>query len=186
MRKLRLRKKALLPLLIIILVIVLLIFFLIKTKDKSYSLEYDIGDYKISENYNQKEKVYYYEIKVKDVDYNFIYNSDYLDEKKLISNIKSHEKDDYTCLDIISSYLKTSPLCNENGELIDYHLIPIDTFNDLKNTYYNGENGYNYKNYNQRLILYFSLPLLYLVIYLDLLICRYLFRKIRKILDFLY
>ncbi len=148
MRKLRLRKKALLPLLIIILVIVLLIFFLIKTKDKSYSLEYDIGDYKISENYNQKEKVYYYEIKVKDVDYNFIYNSDYLDEKKLISNIKSHEKDDYTCLDIISSYLKTSPLCNENGELIDYHLIPIDTFNDLKNTYYNGENGYNYKNYN--------------------------------------
>ena len=148
MTKLRLKKKALLPLLAIILVIVLLIFFLIGSKDKSYSLEYDIGNYKISENYNENEKIYYYDIKSEDIEYNFIYNSEYLEDKKLVSNIKSYKKGDYTCLEITSSLLKISPLCNEKGKLIDYHLIPDGTFKNLKNTNYIGENGYNYKKYN--------------------------------------
>ena len=67
MKRLKLRKKTLLPLLIIIAVIVLLIFFLVRLKDKSYSLEYDIGNYKISENYNQNDSIYYYEIKAEDI-----------------------------------------------------------------------------------------------------------------------
>ncbi len=147
MKKLKLRKKVLFPLIILIIIIALLIFFMVKLKDKSYSLEYDIGDYNISENYNQNESIYYYEIKTKDIKYNFISKSEYLEEKKLISNIKTYEKNDYTCLNITSSYIKVAPLCNKKNELIDYHLIPIDTFKNLENTEYITENGYNYKNY---------------------------------------
>lgn len=114
-----------------ILIVVLIINYF---KSKSYSLEYDLNDFAISENYDNNEKNYYYEITYNDVKYNFIISEKYHREKKLITNITAKSQEDYTCLIVESSIRDIDPLCSYQGDLIDYHLIPIDI--DLDNTHY--------------------------------------------------
>jgi len=114
--------------------ILVLIILINHYKSKSYSLEYDIADFYISENYDNKEKNYYYEITYNDFKYNFIAQEKYHREKKLISNITVKNNDGYTCLIVESSVFNINPLCSYEKTLIDYHLIPIDM--DLDNTNY--------------------------------------------------
>lgn len=137
---------------ILIALIIIIIFIINLFKVKSYSLEYNIEDYEISENYDNNDLFYYYEIKYNNLVYSFVYEHDYLKEKKLISNVKAYENDDYTCLLIDSSYLSTYPLCSHKENLIDYHLIPEELKEEFKSYYKeedNEETEYNnYRLYN--------------------------------------
>ena len=133
-KKYKLKKKAFIVLILIILIIIILISLLIShLKDKSYSLEYNIDDYKVNENYDSIKELYYYEIAYGKVEYNFIYNSKYLKEKKLIKNISSKEENDLTCLYIESDYINTNPLCSNDEGIVYYQINRIEEEKEPKN-----------------------------------------------------
>jgi len=140
-RRYKLKKKPLIVLILILLVIIFLISLLIShLKNKSYSLEYNIDDYKINENYDSNKELYYYEIKYNNVEYNFVHKSKYLKEKKLIKNVSSNEENALTCLYIESDYLSTNPLCSKEGKVV-YYKTNEETTKDEKEinnyTFYN-------------------------------------------------
>ena len=99
----------------IILIISSILFFVNKTK--SYTIAYDIKDYKINESYDKDNEVYYYEIEKNDIKYNFIVEQKYLKERKLISSIKEKVFEDYKCYLIKSDYFETNPLCSKNDTI---------------------------------------------------------------------
>lgn len=122
-KKYRLKKSAITILVIFIFLIALLII-LSLFNSKSYSVEYNIFEYDISENYDKDKELYYFEITKDKLTYSFIYEKEYLKEKKIIKDIKEYSEDDYTCITIDGSLIKSYPLCNYKSEIIDYHLVP--------------------------------------------------------------
>ena len=114
------------------LLITLIVFLIHIFKTKSYSLEYKIKDTSISENYDNKNNYYYYKITYNNLSYDFIYESNYIKERKLISGIKKYYNDDYTCLIVDSEYFKVNPLCSYKEELIDYHLLDDEIKEKIK------------------------------------------------------
>lgn len=155
-KKYKLKKSAILILVLFISLIIALIIFIISLfKTKSYSLEYNIDKYEISENYNNKDKYYYYEITNDSLTYEFIYKSEYIKEKELIKEVKEYQDEEYTCLTIRSSNIKTYPLCSYNEQLVDYHLIP-DSLKEKLSDYYTNTKEIkrtqdNYTIYNDNL-----------------------------------
>ncbi len=146
MKKYRLKKSAIIFMFLILVLIISIIMFISSfVSTKSYSLEYNIDDYDISENYLSNKKVYYYEIKYNNIKYNFIYESKYLKETRLIKNIKEHIYEDYTCLTVDSDYIISNPLCSKNEEIIDYRLVPEEIDLEVKNL--NNDSGSEYGNY---------------------------------------
>ena len=115
---------------------------------KSYSLEYNIKDYKINENYDKENNLYYYEITDNDIRYTFISETDYQKEKKLINNIEKYESDGYVCLEVKSSSLKTRPLCSYENKQISFYLVNDELLDEL-NEYYDKptEKNITYENY---------------------------------------
>ena len=160
-RKYKLKKSAIIVLVLLILIIVSLIFLLISVfKTKSYSLEYNIDNYEISENYNNEGNYYYYEISNNNLKYNFIYKSSYNKEKKLIKEIKEYQDEDYLCLIVRSNYIESYPLCSYKDSYIDYHLIS-ETLQEKLSDYYTEPKiveekyeNYNIFNQNEQLLLW--------------------------------
>lgn len=150
-KKYKLKKSAIIIMCLILIAAIALIILVI-SKTHSYSVEYNIEEFGISENYDRTEKLFYFEITYNNIDYNFIYNSKHIKEKKLIKNIAKYEKDDYICLQIESDYVSSNPLCSNKEGLIDYHLVPEDIkkeFNDYHETTPKDETTYeNYKLYD--------------------------------------
>lgn len=146
-RKYKLRKEALIVLIIIVLIVGLLLTLLIShLKNKSYSLEYNIKDYSVNENYDSKKELYYYEISNKESKYNFIYESKFLKDKKLISDISTEEIKGLDCIAIESDFIKTNPLCKNENENVHYKLLEEPeieekelnnylVYNDISNVY---------------------------------------------------
>ena len=123
-KKYKLKKSAKIIIAIFLIFTLALIILIISLcKNKSYSIEYNIDQYAISENFESTEKVYYYEITYDKIDYNFIVEHDYIKNKKLIKNILLYEENNYTCLVIESNYINYNPLCSINDSLIDVHLV---------------------------------------------------------------
>ena len=164
MKKYRLKKSALIFIFLILLIIIALIL-LIKSlfTNKSYSLEYNIDDFDVSENYVSDEKVYYYQLTYEGTKYDFVYPSKYLKDKRLIDEIEPYTFEDYTCLIIESDYVESNPLCSYDGDQIDYRLIPeelelpvsskkSEEKDEYENyTIYNKDNKiliWNYKGFN--------------------------------------
>ena len=132
-KKYRLKKSAITILVIFIFLIALFII-LSLFSSKSYSVEYNIFNYEISENYDKERKIYYFEITNKPITYSFIYEKEYLKEKKIIKDIKEYKETDYTCITIESRLINLYPLCNHKNEIIDYHLVP-DSLQDKISEY---------------------------------------------------
>ena len=146
-RKYRLKKSAIIFFAAIGLLLVLLIILFNVFKTKSYTLNYEIKDYSISENYDKQKELYYYEIEYNKVKYNFIYNHKYLKERKLITDIKKYEEEDYICLTIKSDYIESYPLCSKDSTVIDYHLVSENLLEQLKPKSFNKAIDSTYKNY---------------------------------------
>ncbi len=151
MKKYRLKKSAIIfmfLILIFIIAIIMIIFSLIKTK--SYSVEYNIGDFNVSENYISERKEYYYEITYEKVSYAFMYPSKLLKGNKLIKDIDLYTYEDYTCLNIESDDIESNPLCSFNGEQIDYRLSPVELELPIRKKIIEDNTEYeNYTIYNK-------------------------------------
>ena len=152
-KKYKLKKSAIKFLaLFFLLLIVLLVSIFSLFESKSYSVEYNIDTYEISENYDNKEKFFYYEITSNELTYNFIFYSDYQKEKKLIKDIKEYKDNNYTCLTIKSSFINSYPLCSYKNTLIDYHLVSDKLKEKLSDYYKNikieNKKYNNYQLYN--------------------------------------
>lgn len=147
-KKYKIKKKAIIIASTFIILLIALFIILKITKSNSYSLEYNIDEFEISENYDLSEKLYYYEISLNGVDYNFIYNHKHFSKKRLINNINKYEEDDYTCLSIESEYISSIPLCSLDNSSIDINLIP-DSLKEQMNYSVDkkDEDEYKYQNY---------------------------------------
>ena len=122
-KKYRLKKSAITTIVIFIFFIALILL-LPLFSSKSYSVEYSIFDFDISENYDKDKELYYFEISKDNLTYSFVYESEYQKEKKIIKDIKEYKEEDYTCLRIEGSQVKSYPLCSYKDEIITYHLVP--------------------------------------------------------------
>lgn len=144
MKKLKLRKS------IIFLIVILLLFsfwLLKRNSASSYSLEYKIESYDISENYDKEKKSYYFEIKENNLKYNFIKETKYIKKKKLIKSIRKIEENDTSCL-LVESNLNIYPICRNKEEQIDYHLVNDSLKEELKDYFKEKEaEESNYKQY---------------------------------------
>lgn len=165
MKKYKVKKSIkIIVILLFITIIALLLITSIK-KTKSYSLEYSIDNYDISENFDNKTNIYYYQITDGKQKYDFIYESPYIENKKLISKINKHTSKEYTCITIESSSIKSYPICNNGKQNVDYHLVDDKLKDELQEYYkeqsekkekidnyviYNNEKMFiwNYKGFN--------------------------------------
>lgn len=122
-KKYRLKKSAITIVVIFIFLIALTII-ISMFNTKSYSVEYSIFEYDISENYDKDKQLYYFEVTKNDITYPFIYEHKYQKERKLIKDIKEYKEEDYVCLKVDGSLVKSYPLCSYQNQIIDYHLVP--------------------------------------------------------------
>lgn len=148
-KKYKLKKSAIIIISLFLLTIIALIIFIISSlKTKSYSVEYNIDDYAISENYDNQQKIYYYEITYNDIKYNFVYPHKYQKEKKLITEVKNIKEDKYTCLVIESDVINSNPLCSYEKENIDVRLVPDKLKQKLQDNFSTAQSSsFDYKNY---------------------------------------
>lgn len=160
-KKYRLKKSAIIVILLFVILLIASIFFIKNIfKTKSYSIDYNIENYDISENYNDQTKQFYYEITHNNIHYDFVYNSEYQKEKKLIKEIKKYEENSYICLVIVSTNIKTNPLCSYKKDLVDYRLIPKKLKEKLSDYYTEVEeisqklDNYTLYNKNAKLLIW--------------------------------
>lgn len=148
-KKYKLKKNAIIVASTFIILLIALIIIIAINKSSSYSLEYNIDNFEISENYDLSEKLYYYEISSDGIDYNFIYNHKHFSKKRLITNINKYEEDNYVCLSIESEYISSLPLCSLDEKSIDFYLVPESLKKQIDYpTDQISEEKYQYQNYN--------------------------------------
>ena len=142
-KKYKLKKSAIIFLIIILVLIIAVIAFIFHMfKLKSYSLEYNIDDFDISENFDEKGNFYYYEIKDDNIKYSFIDQKEYQKEKRLIKGINKYNYEGYQCLTIESSIISSIPLCSYKEEQISFNIVP----QELQEKVNNKIPEINYKN----------------------------------------
>ncbi len=113
-------KKKLRILLIIFLIITFLL--LIIFKDNSYSKVYDIDEYKVTEEFNDKQSYYYFQIKYNSLDYELLINHKYSGEK-LITNITKYSEKEELCLVLELTIGNPTLVCSKDDKLINWNLI---------------------------------------------------------------
>ena len=113
-------KKKLRLLLIIFLIITFLL--LIIFKDNSYSKVYDIDEYKVTEEFNDKQSYYYFQIKYNSLDYELLINRKYSGEK-LITNITKYSEKEELCLVLELTIGNPTLVCSKDNKLINWNLI---------------------------------------------------------------
>lgn len=113
-------KKKLRLLLIIFLIITFLL--LIIFKDNSYSKVYDIDEYKVTEEFNDKQGYYYFQIKYNSLDYELLINRKYSGEK-LITNITKYSEKEELCLVLELTIGNPTLVCSKDNKLINWNLI---------------------------------------------------------------
>lgn len=113
-------KKKLRLLLIIFLIITFLL--LIIFKDNSYSKVYDIDEYKVTEEFNDKQSYYYFQIKYNSLDYELLINRKYSGEK-LITNITKYSEKEELCLVLELKIGNPTLVCSKDNKLINWNLI---------------------------------------------------------------
>lgn len=110
-----------------------------------YTVNYKLNNYEVSIKYSDKR--YYVEIN-KDYKYNFdIYKKRNLN-RKIISDIKVINDDDFECIVPIIDGLNTNPLCYKENEYIDFNLIESEKLDEYKNKIVNDTNDNEFKYYN--------------------------------------
>lgn len=162
MRKYKLRKQVIvIP--VVVLFLILILFFIIAKSNNNYSIEYNIDNFNIGEYYDKDYLSYYFEIKYNNKNYPFIFESDRLKNKKIIKDIYYIEEGSISCLNIISDYFETIPICYDDDSLQDISLVEIEELDkyrssssskekELNNyTIYNNDKNiliWNYKGFN--------------------------------------
>ena len=117
------KKKIKLILFIAILSLGFAIFLYLRFKSYNYETSYNINRFKAVEKYDKNTSYYTFLVTDKNTQYPFQIKSKYNHQHELITNIKTIEKDNITCLKLESARLNLAPLCTDGTELFSYNLI---------------------------------------------------------------
>lgn len=129
MKKLKLKKEAIFVIaILVILIIIITIYFLLH--DKSYEVEYEVNGLNVRENYNDKDKIYTFEISHNNIKYTFYQTAKYHSDQKFIKDIEIINIDKEECLKVDSSF-EIIPLCKNKDEAIDYRLTSVKMKEEL-------------------------------------------------------
>lgn len=135
-------KKALILSILLTMILIFCKFFI-----SNYEINYKVNDYEVKTIY--KNKRFYTEIKKDDKTYNFDYYSKRKLPKTLISNIDEILGDDFNCIYPSIDGIETYPLCYNDNQFIDYHLIDselLDIYKSNKVTIDKNDKDYIYYN----------------------------------------
>ena len=111
---------------ILLMVIILIILFTIKLLKKEHQVTYNIGNYKIEENFYLQEKDHYYDFFIKEKDINYRYTLDEKAHKKkeIIKDIKTFKKDNLLCvIPIYKINTENKLYCNLNNKQVSTNYL---------------------------------------------------------------
>ena len=108
---------------IAVIILVVLVFIFVINKEKDYKVEYEYKDYNISEEYHKKDKIYSFSIKKKDINFYYVYESEYSNKRKLVTEFKLDKDEDLICgtLTVLDKILPTQ--CYHEYKYIDESFI---------------------------------------------------------------
>lgn len=120
-------------LIFVIVCICLVITFLYSAfREKNYNLDYEFKEYKIHEEYNKENKIYYFSVVVNDVLFDYNYELKYTRKRKLVKNVNVKENDNQLCVSLSIDNVKTKYICYKNKEYVDSYIGNIDTVKEAK------------------------------------------------------
>ena len=117
-------------------IIIFLLFLIFLIKPKNYTKEYNINKVSIIENFNKKDKSYYFNFKYKDITLDLLFNSSYKQHRTFIKDIKIIEDGDNFCLIPKGDTFKFYPLCYDNNKVTHFNNINDNLKEKLGSKYY--------------------------------------------------
>ncbi len=122
MDKKELKKK--LRLLQVSFILIFFVFLLFLILPKNYTKKYKINDFEVTEKYIKKNKVYYFIFKKGDKEFDFLSESKYTNDRKLVSKIDlfKDEKENF-CFIPQSKKIDFQPICMQDNKNIHYSLV---------------------------------------------------------------
>lgn len=105
------------------LIIIFLFFVLFLLLPKNYTKKYSVDNIEVVEKYNKKNKTYYFTFKKNDKILDFLSESKYSNDRKLISKIEVFEDRDNFCLVPNSKKINFVPVCMQSNENVHFSLV---------------------------------------------------------------
>ena len=141
------------------LILVFVVFLLLNGKSHSYEMSYTIGDVKVIEKYDNKDKYYTFNIKYLDIDTNIFSLASYNKSRHLIKDINVTNVNNNICLDFSTKGIALYPICHNNeGYYTKY--IDNDTIFKEQDSYNNvlidNLNNYTYLLWNYNGFMYIN------------------------------
>ncbi|HOB25758.1 MAG TPA: hypothetical protein PKG93_01240 [Bacilli bacterium] len=96
-------------------------------RDKSYSLEYNIDNYEITESFNKDNLYYTYNVKFNDKQYDFAFKHKYTTKRKLVESINYNTTDSSTCLSLNVFSSTTDTVCNDGNSYLSPYLAGFNS-----------------------------------------------------------
>ena len=135
-KKITINKKAIVVFLIILGIFLLFVYVI--NKPKNYKSNYDVGKYKVVEEYNKKSGSYLFKMTINKKEYSYLFNEDYVSKRHLINKIDVSKNNDSTCILPKSSYIEFYPICYKD-EYVSLNLVD----NNLKYKFKKTNNKYS-------------------------------------------
>ena len=98
---------------------------LIVNKPKSYEIEYIVKEYNIIEKYDKDSGFYNFTLDKDDISFNFVSNSKYSSNRKLIKDVSVEETGDALCVKPISSIEGFEYVCHTDNGYVDQYLAGL-------------------------------------------------------------
>ncbi len=145
----RLNKKKLIKVLLILIFVIVFINLLVNIlfRSKSYEEMYEIENFEITEKYDSEKELYFYTVIDENNKYDFIIEDDFVDNKKLIEEIKYINE---SCIEV-KGKINFYDICLDDNT--NYFYIEVDNSKELKeeeNIIIYNSSSYNFLfwNYN--------------------------------------
>ena len=114
------KKLKILQITIIVLLIIFAFFFF---KDVDYTKEYVVDNVNIIENFDKKNKYYYFTFTYKDTTFDYLVESKYKQKRNFIESVSIIEEEDNFCLIPEGHTFEFMPLCQENNKITYYQNV---------------------------------------------------------------
>jgi hypothetical protein len=115
--------------------IILVIILSITNYYHNYQIKYVTNQFKIMEEYNWSKKEYYFNFQNDELTFDYYVPAKKKLTKHLVQTITVYNEDNDTCLIPQIKDLKSIPLCYEDNEVIEYHLVNAKMQEDLASFY---------------------------------------------------
>jgi len=124
-------KKLILFLSIIILIFILFLYFYLRSHD--YTSNYKIKDIEITEKYHKELGYYEFNITYNKKKYDLISYAKYTTKRNLITDIKTEDNDENTCLNFTTNHVELYPICSNSDEYYSPYSKENTKFNQTSN-----------------------------------------------------